>query len=92
MTATMTSYDVEIDKLLFLTWKKPRYQILSLKNITKGGIMVVCRSMISNFIEILRKMTNNDVNNDVIWRQKCFLQIKVINFLDSTYDVLQDRL
>ena len=35
MTATMTSYDVKIDKLLFLTWKKPTYQILSLKNIKK---------------------------------------------------------
>ena len=54
ITATMTSYDVRIDKLLFLTLKKPRYQILLLKNITKGGTMVVFRSVISNFIDILR--------------------------------------
>ena len=38
---------------------------LSLKNITKGGIVDVCRSIISNFIDILRKMIKNDVNNDV---------------------------
>ena len=72
MTATMTSYDydVKIDKLLILTWNNPRYQILSLENITNRGIVVVCRSIISNYIDILRKITKNDVNNDVMWSQK----------------------
>ena len=54
ITATMTSFDVRIDKLLFWHKKKPRYQILLLKNITKGGTMVVFRSIIGNFIDILR--------------------------------------
>ena len=51
--------------------KYPKYQILSLENITKGVIMVVRRSIIRNFIDILRKMTKmtlimtlNDVRND----------------------------
>ena len=66
MTSIMTSYDVRNDKITILTLNNPRCQILSLKNITKGGIVVVCRSIISNFINILRKMTKNDVNNDVI--------------------------
>jgi hypothetical protein len=69
MSSIMTSYDVRNDKQTILTWNNPRYQILSLKNITKGGIVVVFRSIISNFIDILRKKTKNDVNNDVIWRQ-----------------------
>jgi hypothetical protein len=58
MTLELTNYFFDI--------KKPRYQILLLKNITKGGTMVVFRSVISNFIDILRKKTKNDVNNDVI--------------------------
>jgi len=37
-----------------------------IKNISRGGIVVVCGSIISNFIDISRKMTKNDVNNDVI--------------------------
>ena len=70
MSSIMTSYDVRNDKQTILTWNNPRYQILSLKNITKGGIVVVCRSIISNYIDILRKMTKNYVNNDVMWHQK----------------------
>ena len=70
LTSIMTSYDVRNEKLTILTWNNPRYQILLLKNITKGGIMVVFRSIISNFIDNLRKMTKNYVNNDVMWRQK----------------------
>ena len=69
MSSIMTSYDVRNDKQTILTWNNPRYQILSSKNITKGGIVVVFRSIVNNFIDILRKMTKNDVNNDVIWRQ-----------------------
>ena len=61
------SHDVRNNKLTTLSCKKPRYQILSLnKNFTKIGIVVVCRSIISNFIDILRQMTKNDVKNDVI--------------------------
>ena len=66
MTSKMTSYDVRNEKLIILTFNKPRYQIPSLENITKGGIVVVCRSIISNYIDILRKMPKNDVNNDVM--------------------------
>ena len=40
--------------------------MLSLKNITEGGILVVCMSITSNFLDILRKITKNGVNNDVI--------------------------
>ena len=65
MMSIMTSCDVRNEKLTIFTWNNPRYQILSLKNITKGGIVDVCRSIISNFIDILRKMTKNDVINDV---------------------------
>ena len=70
MTSIMTSNDVRNDKSIILKWNYPRYQILSLKNITKGGIVVVCRSIISNFIDILRKMSKNDVHNDGKRRQK----------------------
>ena len=70
MSSIMTSYDVRNDKQTILTWINPRYQILSLKNITKDGIVVVCRSIISNYIDILKKWQQIDVNNDVIWRQK----------------------
>ena len=67
MTLIMTSHDVRNDKLTTLSCKNPRYQIISLnKNFTKRGNVVVCRSIISNFIDILRKMTKKDVNNDVI--------------------------
>ena len=79
----MTSYDVRNDKLTIYTRNYPRYQIFPLKNITKhyktlqnitkhykGGIVVVFRSIISNFIDILREMIKNVVNNDVIRRQK----------------------
>ena len=76
MTKNDVKNDVRNKKLTILTWNNPRYQILSLKNITKWGIVDVCRSIISNFIDILRKMTKNDVNNDVMWRQNCFLQKK----------------
>ena len=70
LTSIMTSHVVRNYKLTILTWNNPRYQILSLKSITKGDIVVVCRSIISNYIDILRKMSKNDVNNDVMWRQK----------------------
>ena len=61
----MTSNNVKNDNSTILKWYHPRYQILSVKNITKGGIVDVCRPIISNFIDILRKMTKNDVINDV---------------------------
>ena len=71
ITTEMSSCDVKNDKLTFFSCINPRYQILSLKNITKGGIMVVCMSIIGNFIDILWKwhkmtseMTSNDVRND----------------------------
>ena len=51
----MTSYDDKNVKSTILTRNNPRYQILSLKNITKGGIVVVCRSIISNYIDIYKK-------------------------------------
>ena len=70
MTSIMTSYDDKNVKLTILTWNNPRYQILSLKNITEGGIVVVCRLITSNFIDFLRKMKQNDANNDVKWRKK----------------------
>ena len=54
----------EMINRLFLHELTP--DIKYLQNITKGGIVVVCRSIISNFIDIIRKMTKNDVNNDVI--------------------------
>ena len=49
--------DVRNEKLTIFTLTSPIYQILSLKNITKWVFMVVCRSIISNFIDILRKTT-----------------------------------
>ena len=70
MTSIMTSYDVRNDKSNILTWNNPSYQIPSLENITNGGIVVVCKSIIGNYIDILKRMTKNDVNNDVLWRQK----------------------
>ena len=45
----MTEYNVRNEKLTILTKNNPRYQILTLKNITKGGIVVVCRSIINNY-------------------------------------------
>ena len=78
MKSIMTSYDVRKDKLTILTWNNPRNQILSLKNITKGGIVVVCRSIISNYIDILKKcqkmtsiMTEYDDRNEklTIWHK-----------------------
>ena len=70
MTKIDVNYDVRNKKLTILTWNNPRCQILLLKNITEGGIVFVCRSITSNFIDVLRKMKKNDVNNDVKWRQK----------------------
>ena len=70
MTSIITSCGVRNEKLTILTWNNPGYQILSLKNITKWGIVVVCRSIISNYIDIFKKITKNDVNNDAMWRQK----------------------
>ena len=66
MTSIMTLCDVRNKKLTVSTRNNPRNQIISLKNITKGGIVVVCRSVISNFKEFFKKMTKNEVNNDVI--------------------------
>ena len=54
----MTSNGVTNNKSTILTRINPRYQILSLKNITKGVIMVVFSSIISNLIDILRKMSS----------------------------------
>ena len=62
--------DVRNDKSTILTWKNPRYQILLSKNITKGGIVVVCRSIIGSYIDIFKNMTKNEGNNDGIWLQK----------------------
>ena len=45
--------------------KLPRISNNFIKNITKGGIVVVCRSIIGNYIDIFKKMTKIDVNNDV---------------------------
>ena len=62
----MTKYDVRNEKFTILTCNISRYQILALKNIAKGGIVVVCKSIISNFIDFFRKITKNEVKNDVI--------------------------
>ena len=48
----------------------PDIKYFHLKNITKEGVVVVCRSIISNYLKHLRKMTTNYVNNDVMWGQK----------------------
>ena len=49
-----------------LCWHEiiPNIKYLPLKNITKGGNVDVCRSIISNFIDILRKNDKNDVRID----------------------------
>ena len=65
MMSIMSSYDVRNEKLTILLSNNPRYQILTLNNFTKRGIVVVGRSIISDFIDILRKMTKNYVNNEV---------------------------
>ena len=69
ITSIMTSHGVRNDELTILTRNKPRYQILSLINFTKGGIVVVCRSIISDFIGILRKITKNDVKTDILQKK-----------------------
>ena len=70
MTKDDVNNDDKNDKLTISTWYNPRYQMLSSKNFTKGGIVVVCRSIIISNIDIFKDMTRNDVNNDVICRQK----------------------
>ena len=60
MTSLMTSYDVRNEKFAFLACNNPKYKINSLENITKGGIVVVSKSITSNCIDILRKMSKND--------------------------------
>ena len=42
--------------------------------LSKWGIVVVFRSNITDFIDILRKMTKSDVINDVIWRRNNFFK------------------
>ena len=49
------------------------------------------RSNITDFMDILRKITNNDVNNDVMWRQNWKIDYFDINSKQRSH-ILRDKL
>jgi len=59
--------------------------------LSKWCMVVVCRSNITDFMEILRKMPNNDVNNDVLWRQNGQIDYFNINSTQISH-ILRDKL
>jgi len=68
--------DVNNDVMWRQNWQIDYFEINSTQRLhilrdklSKWCIVIVFRSNITDFMDILRKITNNDVNNDVMWRQ-----------------------
>ena len=62
----MTSRDVKIDILNNFDIKSTQISHILRDKLSKWCMVVVFRSNITDFMDILRKITNNDVNNDVM--------------------------
>ena len=63
MTSIMTSCDVKID---YFDINSTQISHILRDKISKCCTVVVFRSNITDFMDILRKITNNDVNNDAM--------------------------
>jgi hypothetical protein len=63
MTSIMTSCDVKID---YFDINSTQISHILRDKLSKWCMVVVFRSNTLDFMDILRKNTNNDVNNDVM--------------------------
>jgi cell fate (sporulation/competence/biofilm development) regulator YmcA (YheA/YmcA/DUF963 family) len=94
----ITNNDVNNDVMWRQNWQIDYFEINSTQishilrdKISKWCTVVVFRSNITDFMDILRKITNNDVNNDVMWRQNWQIDYFEINSTQISH-ILRDKI